>query len=158
MLKIRIHIDLADLDPDPDWECGSGSGSRSMEIDQNYQINLVSCLSNRLWYLRRYVIWPITYYILKEYFHVKSELFRNLHLTRIRPNPHWFGSMDPHPHWDKKLDPDPDLNQCGSTTLTMDIEYATHVSRFMAKQDVGPNILVPYNLNTCSNAERYCTL
>jgi hypothetical protein len=38
---IRSH--LAVLDPDPYWECRSGF--RSMEIDQNSQINLVSCLS-----------------------------------------------------------------------------------------------------------------
>jgi hypothetical protein len=46
-----IHMDV--LGPDPYWEYVSGS--RSMEIDQNLQINLVSCLSKRLSYLRRYV-------------------------------------------------------------------------------------------------------
>jgi hypothetical protein len=52
VLWIRIPINLADLDPDPYWVCGSGS--RSMEIDQNLQINLISCL--QLLYLRRYVL------------------------------------------------------------------------------------------------------
>jgi hypothetical protein len=49
VLWIRIRIDLAVLDPNPDpyWECESGTGSRRMEINQNYQINLVSCLSRR---------------------------------------------------------------------------------------------------------------
>ncbi len=41
---------LGVLDPDLYWEFGSGS--RSVEIDQNEQINLVSCLSKR--YLLRY--------------------------------------------------------------------------------------------------------
>jgi hypothetical protein len=50
--------------------------------------------------------------------------------------------VDTDPHRDKKFDPDPHLNQCGSTTPVPWIEYATHESRFMAKQDVGPNILV----------------
>jgi hypothetical protein len=40
---IRIH--LAVLDTDLYWECGSGS--RSMEIDQNFQIDLLYCLSKR---------------------------------------------------------------------------------------------------------------
>ncbi len=53
---IRIRIDLAVLDPDPYWECRSGS--RSMEIDQNKQINLVSCLSKRFLYSTFVVIVP----------------------------------------------------------------------------------------------------
>ncbi len=56
---IRIH--LAILNPDPYWEWGSGSGSRSMKIGQNFQINLASCLSKRLLYLRSYVFLPNTY-------------------------------------------------------------------------------------------------
>jgi hypothetical protein len=38
---IRIHLAVLDPYPDPYWEWGSGS--LSMEIDQNLQINLVSC-------------------------------------------------------------------------------------------------------------------
>ncbi len=52
VLLIRIRIHLAVLDQDPYCECGSGS--RSMEIDRNLQIDLVSCLSKQLLYLRRY--------------------------------------------------------------------------------------------------------
>jgi hypothetical protein len=44
VLWIRIRINLALLVPDPYWECGSRSRNRKMEIDQNLQINLVSCL------------------------------------------------------------------------------------------------------------------
>ncbi len=54
-----IRILLTVLDPDLYWECGSRS--RSMEIDQNLQINLVSCLSKRFLYLSRYRycrVWP----------------------------------------------------------------------------------------------------
>jgi hypothetical protein len=57
VLWIWIRIDLAVPDLYPYWECGSGSGS--MEFDQ---INLVSCLSKRLLYLRRYGLF-LTYYI-----------------------------------------------------------------------------------------------
>jgi hypothetical protein len=56
VLWIRIRIHLAVLDPDSYWECGSGS--RSMKYDQNLLINLVSCLSKRLLYLRKEVIRP----------------------------------------------------------------------------------------------------
>ncbi len=45
---IRIRIDSTVLDPDPYWECESRS--RSMDIDKNSQINLVSCLSKRLFF------------------------------------------------------------------------------------------------------------
>jgi hypothetical protein len=40
-----------------------------MEIDQNLQIHLVSCLSRRLLYLRRDAF--LTYYLLKVYFSLK---------------------------------------------------------------------------------------
>jgi len=61
-IRIRIGIHLAVLDPVPYWECGSWSGSRRTEIDQNLQLDLVSCLSKRLLYLRRHVF--LTYYLL----------------------------------------------------------------------------------------------
>ncbi len=57
-----ISIDVAVLDPDPYWECESRS--RSMEIYQNEQINLISCLSKRL----------LTYYLLN----VKIPLFETI--------------------------------------------------------------------------------
>ncbi len=64
-----LLLTILDLDADPYWECGSGS--RSMEIDQNEQINLVSCLSYRLFYLRRMFL---TCCLLKYIFHVKIKL------------------------------------------------------------------------------------
>jgi hypothetical protein len=45
---------------------GCRSGSRSMEIDQHFQIYLVSCLSKRLLYFRRYAF--LTYYQVWIYF------------------------------------------------------------------------------------------
>ncbi len=54
-ILIRIHLEVMDPDLDPYWECGSGSGSSSIENYQNNQINMISCLSKRLLYLRRYV-------------------------------------------------------------------------------------------------------
>ncbi len=42
-------------------------------IDQNFEINLVYCLSKCLSYLRRYAFWPTTYF--KYIFHVKIQLF-----------------------------------------------------------------------------------
>jgi hypothetical protein len=45
---------VVDPDPNPHSFACLGSGSNSMEIDQNLQINLVSCLSKRLLYLRWY--------------------------------------------------------------------------------------------------------
>ena len=70
-----IRIDLAPLDPDPEpyryWECGSGS--RSKEINQNKQVNLISSLSKKLLYQRRYVLRPIT--LLKVYFLCKNFTF-----------------------------------------------------------------------------------
>jgi hypothetical protein len=57
----RLHLAALDTDPDPYWECGSGSGYRSMEIGQNLQINLVTCL----WYLpivqhMSFIAWPVS--------------------------------------------------------------------------------------------------
>jgi hypothetical protein len=64
----RIHMAVG---PDSYWE--NVSGSKSMEIDQNLQINLVSCLSNRVSYPRRYVFGPTTYF--QYIFHVRIKLF-----------------------------------------------------------------------------------
>ncbi len=80
---ILIRIDLVVLDPDPYRECGSGS--MSMEIDQNLQINLVSCFSKRPVNLRMYVLLPISY--IKFIFHVKIQLFVTLKSDQD-PDPH----------------------------------------------------------------------
>jgi hypothetical protein len=72
LIRIRFHLAALDPDPDPYWECGSGSGYGSMEIYQNLQINLVSCLSKRLRYLRKYIRY------LKYIFHVKIQLSMSL--------------------------------------------------------------------------------
>jgi hypothetical protein len=52
VLWIRIRMDSHSfgciLDPDPYRECRSGSSS--MEIDQNFQIDLLYCLSKRYFY------------------------------------------------------------------------------------------------------------
>ncbi len=100
-------FDMALLDPDPYRECGSGS--RSKEIDQNLQINLISRLTRKLFYL------PIT--LPKVFFHVKSTVSDG----KVGPGSgsDWIrilcNSVDPDPdsHWDKKLDRDPHWNQCG---------------------------------------------
>ncbi len=69
-----------------------------MEIEQNLQINMVSCLSKRLLNFCRDAFRPITYlkYI---------PLFLTLSLTRIwiRMVSHCFGYLDPDP--DLYLDP-----------------------------------------------------
>ncbi len=72
VLGIRIH--LAVLDPDPYW----GSREADPEIDQDLQVILVSCLSKRLLYLRRYryvfgLITYLTAYLL--YFSCKNSTF-----------------------------------------------------------------------------------
>ncbi len=98
--QIRIH--LAVLDPDLYWE--RGSGSRSMEIDQNFQIDLVSSLS-KLQYLCRYVFWSITSFTYIS--HVRIQLLETWKFDQD-PDPHWFRSLDPDPHWNQSR---------GSTTL-----------------------------------------
>ncbi len=100
-------IDLALLDPYPYWDCGSGS--RSKEIDQ---INLISILSQRLLFLRMYVLWPINY--IKYLFHVNI-LWRQS-LTKIRIRMHgsawvltWIRICNEVESWI--------VFQCGSTAL-----------------------------------------
>ncbi len=62
------------------------------------KIIMISSLSKRLLYLRRYVLWPIT--CIKYIFHVKIQL---LVTAKSDQNPYWFDSLDPDPHWGKKL-------------------------------------------------------
>ncbi len=50
----------------------------------NEQINVVSCLSMRLLYFRRYVFWPVNSF--KYIFHVKFNFLWRYSLTRIRPH------------------------------------------------------------------------
>ncbi len=76
-------------------------GSMSNEIDKinNYSKSLKL-------YLRKYVLGSITYGALhiQYIFHVKFNFLwrqsRNSIRTRIRMDPHWFGSLDPDPDLD----------------------------------------------------------
>jgi hypothetical protein len=96
------------VDPNLDPRCfgcpGSGSGSRGMETDQNLQINLVSCLSKRPLYLRRYHFF--TYHQLLStgtyIFQVKTQLFVTT-IFEQDSDPHKSASVllpdpDPNPH------------------------------------------------------------
>jgi hypothetical protein len=68
----------------------------------------------------------LTYYLLKVYFSTKYSTFCNCR-TRIRMDPHWFGSLDldsdMDPHLDKKPDPYPHWNQCESTILISTVNF-----------------------------------
>jgi hypothetical protein len=71
-----------------------------MEIDQNLQINMVSCPSKRLLFFRnrRVCFLTITYFKYLPYiFHVKNQLFLTLKSDQD-PDPHGsalVGSLDP---------------------------------------------------------------
>ncbi len=63
---------------------------------QHYQINLVSCLSKRLLYLR----------LLRFFFHLLLPPY-GIFVTLKSDHPHWLGFPDPdlHSHRDKKVNP-----------------------------------------------------
>ncbi len=63
----------------------------------------------------------MTYYLHKVFFLLYKFNFlwrQSLTRTRIRIDPHWFGSMDPDP------DPDPNGNQYGSTTILFPVIHS----------------------------------
>ncbi len=82
-----------------------GSGSSGKKIDQNnLRVNLISSLSKGFCtYLRRHILWPISY--IKYFFHLKFKSWCRQSLNKIRVrfrthmSFHWFGSMEPDRHW-----------------------------------------------------------
>ncbi len=91
------------MDQDPYWECGSGSSSK--KIDRNNRVNLISCLSKRLLYLRKNVLWSISYI---KYFFIWIGIrstracidftpwnrIRTEVPTKLDPDPHWNQSAE----------------------------------------------------------------
>ncbi len=80
---------------------------------------MISSLSDRLLYLRRYVLWPTSYQKVPYLFPVKFNFLWWLSLSRIlvRMDPHWFGSRDPDPHLSLKLGSGSALKPMRSTVL-----------------------------------------